>query len=345
MKLYSKIAELELEVKKVTTETREKQVSENFTRKTTVVRIEGEGDTGRGEDVIYETEKHVYPELELEGSYNFQDFSEKLDEVELFPVDIEHSETDANYRRWAVESAALDLALKQNDLSLAEALEREYSPLRFVVSPSMDGPDIGKLEELIEVNPSIEFKLDASEEWDEGFVEKLRKMDRVRVADLKGHYENEVAMAPDPGVYRLVAEELGALIEDPKITEETRKVLENYQERITWDKPITGIQSIKDLPFRPEVLNIKPSRFGTVKSLLDTIEYCIDNRIEMYGGGQFELGVGREHIHAVASIFYPDSPNDVAPRIYNQEEVPEEVPKSPLEPEEELEGIRWRYQN
>ena len=63
----------------------------------------------------------------------------------------------------------------------------------------------------------------------------------------------------------------------------------------------------------------------------------------MYGGGQFELGIGREHIHVLASIFYPEAPNDVAPRVYNQENIPENVPKSPLRPEENLRGLEWRY--
>jgi hypothetical protein len=64
-------------------------------------------------------------------------------------------------------------------------------------------------------------------------------------------------------------------------------------------------------------MNIKPSRFGTVARLLECIEYCEANGISMYGGGQFELGVGRRHIQVLASLFYPDGPNDVAPSEYN----------------------------
>ena len=33
----------------------------------------------------------------------------------------------------------------------------------------------------------------------------------------------------------------------------------------------------------------------------------------MYAGGQFELGVGRAQIQAIASLFYPNGPNDCAP--------------------------------
>ena len=63
----------------------------------------------------------------------------------------------------------------------------------------------------------------------------------------------------------------------------------------------------------------------------------------MYRGGQYELGIGRQHIHVLASIFHPEAPNDVAPRVYNQENIPEDVPKSPLRPQENMKGLEWRY--
>jgi hypothetical protein len=61
----------------------------------------------------------------------------------------------------------------------------------------------------------------------------------------------------------------------------------------------------------------------------------------MYGGGQYELGVGREHLHAVASVFYPDSPNDIAPRDYNVPEPHDRVPGSPLDPLADPVGLGW----
>ena len=344
MNLYNKTAGLDLQIKNFKTETQEKQVSKHFTRRTTIVKLSGKGETGKGEDVIWEAEKHKYPKLNLKGSYSFQEFSEKLDETQIFPDEVEHTETDEKYRRWALESAALDLALKQNKLSLAEALDKEYSPVSFVVSPSMNSPDIEKLEQLIEVNPGIEFKLDASEDWSQEFMEQLADMDRVRAVDLKGHYEDEnVKMQPNPKIYKLVAERLDALIEDPLYTDETQKVLKGFENRVTWDKTITSVQTVKELSFKPDYLNIKPSRFGKIQKLLDTIQHCQTKNIKMYGGGQFELGIGRSHIHALASIFYPNGPNDVAPRIYNQEEVPDNPPKSPLKPEENLKGLEWNY--
>ena len=52
----------------------------------------------------------------------------------------------------------------------------------------------------------------------------------------------------------------------------------------------------------------------------------------MYGGGQFELGIGRMQIQELASLFHPDMPNDVAPAAFNEPEIPRGVPPSPLPP-------------
>jgi hypothetical protein len=52
----------------------------------------------------------------------------------------------------------------------------------------------------------------------------------------------------------------------------------------------------------------------------------------MYGGVQFELGPGRRQIQALASLFYADAPNDVAPGDYNLGEPREGLGQSPLPP-------------
>ena len=61
------------------------------------------------------------------------------------------------------------------------------------------------------------------------------------------------------------------------------------------------------------MVNIKPSRLGGLRNLLDAYDYCAERGIGNYGGGQFELGVGRGQIQYLASLFHPDAPNDVAP--------------------------------
>jgi len=81
---------------------------------------------------------------------------------------------------------------------------------------------------------------------------------------------------------------------------------------------------------------VKPSRFGTAARLLECIEACDERGIQMYGGGQFELGVGRRHIQVLASLFYPEGPNDVAPGEYNAGEPRPGLPQSPLRPPERV---------
>ena len=62
------------------------------------------------------------------------------------------------------------------------------------------------------------------------------------------------------------------------------------------------------------MVNIKPSRVGGLRELCETYDYCAEHGIGAYGGGQWELGVGRGQIQVLASLFHPDTPNDTAPR-------------------------------
>ena len=61
----------------------------------------------------------------------------------------------------------------------------------------------------------------------------------------------------------------------------------------------------------------------------------------MYGGGQFELGPGRGQIQYLASLFHADGPNDVAPSGFNDPDVLDGLPTSPLEPQPSAVGFRW----
>ncbi len=97
-------------------------------------------------------------------------------------------------------------------------------------------------------------------------------------------------------------------------------MLEPHRDRITWDAPIHSWADVEALPFAPKCLNCKPSRFGKLERLLEFYERCAEHGIELYGGGQFELNVGRGHIQVLASLFHADTSNDVAPGGYNARE-------------------------
>ena len=96
----------------------------------------------------------------------------RLGELDLFPGAPPERESSRHYRRWAYESAALDLALRQNRISLWEAVERDPHPLRFVCSTrlsSFDGDARSSTEQIrnrLARYPDLEFKLDPENDWD-----------------------------------------------------------------------------------------------------------------------------------------------------------------------------------
>ena len=346
--MYDRVADLPLTVEDSTFQLRERATSSGFDRATTTIALSGAGETGRGEDVTYTNEAHhalVDHDVDLAGEYTLDSFSDALDDAALWP-DPPEEERFRHYRRWGFESAALSLALRQADSSLGGALGREYDPVEFVVSTRLSTPDsdepptTDRLDALRSVHDDLAFKLDPTPDWDDDLLASLAAYD-VRVLDLKGLYEDElVSNDPDADFYRRVADAVpDALLEDPNLTDETRPVFDGREARVTWDVPVTGVESIEALPFEPSVLNMKPSRCGTVESVLETIAYCEREGIELYGGGQFELGVGRDHIQALASLCYPDAPNDVAPGGYNDPEATDGLPASPLAPPADPRGI------
>lgn len=343
MALYDQLADLPVTIEDYEFTLTERETSSGFTRTTTTIELHGEDAVGYGEDVIYEGERHHafvdQPTTPPTGTHTHRTFSEALGGLDLAP-----EPTEQAYRRWGFESAALDLALKQAETNFAAALGREYDPVRFVVSTRLgEQPTFDRVETLLDHHPDTEFKLDPTSEWTPQLIDRLAETGRVRILDLKGHYEGtEVDQSPDHDLYERVIERFPeAIIEDPALTESTEALFADHTERISWDAPIHGVEDVEALPFEPSVLNIKPSRFGSLESLLETIEHCQNREITMYGGGQFELGVGREHIHALASLFYPDSTNDVAPAAYNDPELAGDLPTSPLSAPQRPAGLGW----
>ena len=51
-----------------------------------------------------------------------------------------------------------------------------------------------------------------------------------------------------------------------------------------------------------------------------------------YGGGQYELGVGRGQIQYLAALFHPDAPNDIAPAGYDALDPEPGLPAEPARP-------------
>lgn len=348
MGLYDAFNSLPLAVESLELINHSLDVSSGFERVSTEIVLAGGGHRGHGEDVTYDTVDQIAlqdspPALPLPFKGTFDAFSEMLDETELFAAPPER-EASRDYRRWAFESAALDLALRQAGTTFDAALGIQPRPVRFILSLRLgDPPDVARVNEWLAVAPWLEFKLDAENSWPRELIEQLAASGRVESVDLKGFYVGTVV--DNPPTARLYGEVVelfpDAWIEDPGFNDETRPLLEPAIDRITWDAPIHSVADIEALEHEPRCLNIKPSRFGTLRRLLEAIEHCRERGIEMYSGGQFELAVGREQLHVLASVFFPDSPNDASPVQYHAPDPVPGLPASPLVPPGARAGFTW----
>jgi hypothetical protein len=349
MATYDRIKDLPLRVDGYGLEGLRREMGE-FLRRTTLIHLHGARETGLGEDVVYDPDDHehqqqVGPVLELDGDWTLDSFAAHVASLDLFHGREAHYDASDAYRRWAFESAALDLALRQAREPLHAVVDREPSELDFVVSLRLgEPPSLRPLE----IRPGARFKLDSSPSWDDAFVDALAADGRVDSVDFKGLYRGTPVDVPtDPALYRRVAEKLpDAWLEDPDLSvPEAKAALEPHRERITWDAPIHSVADIEALEWLPRSVNVKPSRLGSLHNLFDLYDWCAERDIAMYGGGQSELGAGRGQIQLLAAIFHPHGPNDIAPRGWDWDEPPPGLPGTPLDPAPEHIGFRRREGN
>ncbi len=347
---FDLLADLRLEVEDYSLEGLRLDVSSNFERLTTVVHLHGGSLEGIGEDVVYTGDDQLAFQQagaahDLSGRYVLAEFCELIDSLDLFPK-APAMDVSRLYRRWTFHSAALDLALRQAGRSLQEVLGRESAPMTFVVSLRLGEPaSIEPVARRLARYPELRFKLDATSSWTPELIDELVATNAVDSVDFKALYRGTVVdQPPDPVLYRRVVQAFpDAWLEDPDVvTPETAAALAGQHERITWDAPIHSIADIDALPFPPRMVNLKPSRIGGLPSLCAAYDYCAEHRIGAYGGGQFELGPGRGQAQYLASLFHPDTPNDLAPAAYNVNDPPPGLPSSPLPPAPADAGFRWK---
>lgn len=328
--LFERVAGLEVAVDSVSWE-RLEFATPRWVRVSTVVRLSGGGHVGRGEDVSYATpDQDAHQRMDppaLSGRRTLAEWSVLLDETNLFPVPPSVPEA-RDYRRWAYESAVLDLALRQRGIDLAQALGRDAHPARFCVSPAGDPAT------LLARYPAAEVKIDAQADWTAAEMTRIAATGRVRVVDLKGHYSGDWNRHPDDLVAfsTAVADAFpDVILEDPPVGPAMESLIAANAHRMSFDAPVHSLADLLRLP-QTGWCNIKPSRFGTVARLLECVDHCEDAGVRMYGGGQFELGPGRRQIQAIAGVLYPDGPNDVAPGEYNAAALASDLATSPLAP-------------
>ncbi len=233
MSLYDRVRDLPLSVEGYDLAGLSADVSSGFLRQTTIVTLRGGGEEGVGEDVTYDGAEHDRTadrgaDLPLAGTWTLDGFSQHLATLPLFDHEPEqHAYLD--YRRWAYESAALDLALRQAGRSLADVVDRPVAPLHFVVSTRLgEEPTTERVAAWLELYPGLRFKLDATPDWTDELVAELATLGCVDSVDFKGQYHGtSVDTVPDVSLYERV---IGGLpdvwLEDPALTPETEAVLD-----------------------------------------------------------------------------------------------------------------------
>jgi L-alanine-DL-glutamate epimerase-like enolase superfamily enzyme len=312
-------------------------------RGTDLLRLFGDGAEGLGEDITtYLPEGAPAPPLDLAGEWTLAGFCEHLAGLEQW-TEAPQWDLARRWRNWGYESAALDLALRQAGRPLHEVLERSPRPVRFVNSFGLgDPPQFATLRRRRERYPDLRFKLDAEATWSAELLAEVAGTGAVETIDFKGQYGLEVK-EPDAlvGLYERVVELFpDAILEDPHDLPGIAEVLAPHAERVSYDAPIRSADDLASVPIPARIVNVKPSRIGGLRPLLELYAHCEAEGIRMYGGGMGELGVARGQIQLLASLFHPDAPNDVAPSSYNDEEPPDGLRPSPLEPRPAATGFR-----
>ncbi|MBV9949405.1 MAG: hypothetical protein JOZ69_21360 [Myxococcales bacterium] len=346
--LWPRLAELPLVVESCEYERLHARLAHEFQRVTTHVRLLGGGADGLGEDVSVHVEggtslHEARPTLRLAGEWTLAGFCEHLTTLDPWPKPPEW-EAARRYRNWAFESAALDLALRQAGRALHDVLGLEPRSVRFVNSLGLgEQPSIEHVRRRLARSPDVHFKLDAEATWSAALVDEVAATRAVDTIDFKGQYGLEVKdpEALGPLYDRVLAAFPDAYLEDPHDLPEISQRLRDHVERVSYDAPIHAAEDIGATPLPARVVNVKPSRTGSLRALFEVYARCARERRPMYGGGMGELGVGRGQIELLAALFHADAPNDVAPSAYNEDDPRGGLPPSPLTPRPAATGFRW----
>ena len=319
-----------------------------FERVTTHVRLVGAGVDGMGEDVSVHREDgtalhETRPSLPLEGEWTLAGFCDHLAALDLWPEPPEW-EAALRFRNWAFESAALDLALRQAGHSLHDVLGLEPQPVRFVNSLGLGKqPSIDPVRRRLARAPGVRFKLDAEATWAPALVDEVAATGAVDTIDFKGSYGLEVKdpEALDALYDRVLASSPHAYLEDPHDLPEIAQRLSGHLERVSYDAPIRNAQDIGATPLAARVVNVKPSRIGSLRLAVRCVRAL---------RARWSADVRRRHgragrrprtDRAARRPVSRHAPNDVAPSAYNQDDPTDGLPESPLAPLPETTGFRW----
>ncbi len=263
-------------------------------RPTSVVTLAGGGVVGCGEHVGWTPDAHAaFRSVALPMSRGtIADFAAALREKVADPYD-----------RAALEAAAVDLALRQQGLSLFTLIGVSACPVRYVASFEKRADAVSHARRLRTAAPDVELKVDVDPAWDDDLLRALADVGGIAVLDFK----ESGAAADHERAHRYCP---AALIEDPAPA--AAPWSRTLRRRLSIEAPIVSAAAVDALAEPPAAINLKPARLGGVLELLAAAARCHARGVAVYVGGMFELGPGRTQLHALAALLCPDAPNDVA---------------------------------
>lgn len=222
-------------------------------------------------------------------------------------VDELHRLTEEPYARAALEAAAIDLALRQQGHTLFALAACAPRPVRYVTSFDRRADPAAEGRRLRRHAPGVELKVDTDPAWDDAVYAALAALGGVAVLDFK----DSGTVADHERAHRRLP---AALLEDPLPGAPLPAGWSPaVRARVSFDARVRTAADIATLPVRPAAVNVKPARMGGVLEALHAIAACQAAGIAVYLGGMFEVGAGRRQLQALAALFAPENPNDVAP--------------------------------
>jgi len=263
-------------------------------RPSSTVTLTGAGDIGLGEHVGWSAEAHAAFGAATgrvpRGSYPLGDWCRALPDV-----------IPNAYDRAALESAAVDLALRQHGVTLFELAGLAPTSVRYVRSFDRTADPLAAANEAA----PLAVKLDVDPTWSDGVLRELARIGRVAIVDWK----TEGSPADHARVAHALPE---AIIEDPGPADGSWPTLAATA-RVSADGWIVRPDDLARLPRLPDAVNVKVGRMGGVLPALTLAAAAEAAGIAVYVGGMFEVGAGRRQAQTLAALLSPDGPNDVAP--------------------------------
>ena len=216
------------------------------------------------------------------------------------------------WRNWAFESAALDLALRQAGARAARGARargraRCASSTR---SGSATRPRSRPSATASSATPTCASSSTPRRRGRPSSSTEVAATGAVDIIDFKGRYglpvEDEFALL---AMYEEVLERFdGVILEDPHDRPDVAALIAPHAARVSFDAPIATAADIEGADFGARTVNVKPSRIGGLRALLDVYAHCEAEGLRMYGGGMGEVGIARGQIELLAVALPPRRP-------------------------------------